>query len=101
MSWKAVELQVALPRTQDAGQLQDQLQQRAQVMQDVLSEEQLKELERKRKAVLETNESEPARNEGDEHSENNWSQDAGQQSRKEPKQQIPHPYLGNRVDLSR
>ncbi|MET3682163.1 maltoporin [Alkalibacillus flavidus] len=103
MSWKAVELQVALPRTQDAGQLQDQLQQRAQIMQDVLSQEQLRELERRRKAVLEANEAVRASNEDDEESQNDGQQEQGQgqQSKQQaPKQSIPHPYLGGRVDFS-
>ena len=40
MGWKAVELQVALPRTQDVGKLQEQLQQRAQETQDRLADAQ-------------------------------------------------------------
>ncbi|GAA0461458.1 hypothetical protein [Alkalibacillus silvisoli] len=105
MSWKAVEMQVALPRTQDAGQLQDQLQQRGQIMQDNIAQQQLRELERKRKSVLESEHAESVHNEGDEQHEESDSYSDEEHQRSEQKNgekyRIPHPYLGNRVDFSR
>lgn len=52
MSWKGVELQVALPRVQEHSQLQDQLQQRGKQSQDFIGQNHLKEAEKMRKAVI-------------------------------------------------
>ncbi|MDQ0350649.1 ribose 1,5-bisphosphokinase PhnN [Alkalibacillus filiformis] len=104
MSWKAVEMQVALPRTQDASQLQDQLQQRGQLMQDQITQEQLRELERKRKAVLESEQTEQIDNE-DENQKSKAETGANNHNQAESKDRrgtnIPHPYLGNRVDFTK
>ncbi|TFB23186.1 hypothetical protein E3U55_05045 [Filobacillus milosensis] len=99
MSWKGVELQVALPRTQDAGQLQDQLNQRGQFSQDHFAQSQLKEADLKRKKVLETNEEEKITNEEDESkNEQIYSSKHQSQSPLEYKEQ--HPYLGKIIDYS-
>lgn len=46
MSLKAIELQVALPRTHDAGRVQEQLQQRSQITQDLATREMQKEIKK-------------------------------------------------------
>ncbi|WP_027963215.1 hypothetical protein [Halalkalibacillus halophilus] len=101
MSWKAVELQVALPRTQDAGQLQDQLQQRGQLMQDRLQDEHIHELNRKRKAVIEANNSENVLVDKDGANSNELF-DKGESSTDKGNKQtdIDHPYLGKQIDFS-
>ncbi|MDV2580628.1 hypothetical protein [Alkalibacillus haloalkaliphilus] len=104
MSWKAVEMQVALPRTQDASQLQDQLQQRGQLMQDQITHEQLRELERKRKAVLESEQTEQIDNEEDSRkheAEAKANGDNQTESKDQRRTSIPHPYLGHRVDFTK
>lgn len=50
MSWKGVELQVALPRVQEHSQLQDQLQQRGKQSQDFIGQNHLKEAEKDAKS---------------------------------------------------
>ena len=52
MSLKAIELQVALPRTYDAGKIQEQLQQRSQIMHDLAAREMQKEMKRQEMTVL-------------------------------------------------
>ncbi|RPF55969.1 hypothetical protein [Aquisalibacillus elongatus] len=101
MSWKGVELQVALPRTQDAGQLQEQMNQRGQLSQDQMAQIQMKNAELKRKKVLEAKEEEKVRNEEDESSSD--QQHSISNSDSDIEKSYPsekHPYLGNIIDYS-
>lgn len=52
MSLKLIEMQIALPRTQDAGKIQEQLQQRGQVQHDHAAHEVRKEVEKKQQSVI-------------------------------------------------
>ncbi|MFS0865079.1 hypothetical protein [Fredinandcohnia sp. 179-A 10B2 NHS] len=56
MSLKLVELQVAIPRSQDAGKLSEQMSMRGQHMQDYISSELEKTEKKKRNQVTEKNE---------------------------------------------
>lgn len=100
MSLKAIEMQVALPRTQDAGKIQEQLQQRGQLHQDLASENMKKEDERKKTSVIKQEQKDVAHFHKDGHQRDQAEQ---QRTRKE-KQQQPrkeqHPYKGTRVDFS-
>lgn len=49
MSLKAIELQVALPRTHDAGKVQEQLHQRSQITQDLATREMQKEIKNRKR----------------------------------------------------
>lgn len=106
MSLKAIEMQVALPRTQNAGKIQDQMQQRGQVSQDHIATEQHKELEKKRKQVLELTETENRRLNNDDENRNgaNPEKETQQKDRKHEHKHSPqyakHPYKGNFVDFS-
>ncbi len=105
MSLKAIEMQVAIPRTQNAGKIQDQLQQRGQVVQDYIATEQNKKDEKTRKQVLETTESEKKRlNNDDERREGSQAQmrnEEKQELQEEPHQlYAKHPYKGNYIDFS-
>ncbi|PKR78647.1 hypothetical protein CEY16_02505 [Halalkalibacillus sediminis] len=99
MSWKGVEMQVALPRTQDAGQLQDQLQQRGQLTQDQLAQAQLKQLEAKRKSVLETNEKDDV-NIHEEEGKETLETSQNKRKTKEEEEIVDHPFLGKHIDYS-
>ena len=52
MSLKVIEMQIALPRTQDAGKIQEQLQQRSQIQLDHAAHEVQKEVEKKEHSVV-------------------------------------------------
>ncbi|PXW92504.1 hypothetical protein DES38_10285 [Streptohalobacillus salinus] len=99
MSWKAVEMQVALPRTQDAGKIQEQMQQRGQFMQNMISKEAKAE-----NAVLEhsVNDLEKDRLLKDKEHKDNQHEHQGDKEQQEKKKQIKqyHPYLGHRVDIN-
>lgn len=97
MSWKAVEMQVALPRVQDASKIQEQIQQRGQFIQDTLAAKQLIQDELRRKNVNESAYSAKLKN------ERNKKEQAIPRKRKQhniPDSKIPHPYLGGRFDIN-
>ncbi len=100
MSWKAVEMQVALPRTQDAGKIQDQMQQQGRIDQNQLAQSMANEELRKRKQVLEQEASEQLKN--NKQKGDGTFQTASEDMKGEVWQQhqMRHPYLGNKVDYS-
>ncbi|WP_058307789.1 hypothetical protein [Gracilibacillus massiliensis] len=100
MSWKAVEMQVALPRTQDAGKIQDQMQQQGRIDQNQLAQTLAKDELRKRKQVLEQEASEKLKN--DKKKSGFKEQETSRFTAKtnQQHQQYKHPYLGNRVDFN-
>lgn len=101
MSLKGVELQIAIPKTYEAGKITEQAQQQALAQQANANEALKKEIERKQKVV---NTSEGT----DEISE---EEEAGgeyikgtrkkkKKSDEKPKRQAKHPFKGNFVDFS-
>ncbi|MBP2240155.1 hypothetical protein J2Z40_000708 [Cytobacillus eiseniae] len=104
MSLKSVEMQIALPRTFEAGKIQEQLQQRGQIANDFASEYTSKEAEQKRKTVNKQEQKGNVRlsqeqNEHDQdpnHSEKDEHQIKDSQKEKREK----HPYKGNFIDFS-
>jgi hypothetical protein len=96
MSWKSVELQVALPRTQDAGKLQDQMHKSNQHFQEALAQSQLIQENQKRKKVQEFEEIH-LQKEG--QKENNLSnKDINVPGADATTDSIQHPYLGINFD---
>ncbi|WP_106497600.1 hypothetical protein [Lentibacillus sp. Marseille-P4043] len=100
MGWKSIEMQVALPRTQDAGKLQDQMTRQNQHSQESLIANQLKQDEQKRKRVNEFAETDKVKVKKDQDHSNQTSQDQQQEEQKQEDQFIDHPYLGNKIDFS-
>jgi hypothetical protein len=102
MSLKSLEMQVALPRTQDFGKMQEQMNQRAMVNQQQTSqEEKIKaELERKRSVKME------GKNKGIISSEDQSSNEYAEQKKKRQKENeqsedhSAHPYKGKHIDIS-
>jgi hypothetical protein len=100
LSLKLVELQVAIPRTQDVGKIQEQLMMRGQHMQDQITSETEKVDKRKRSKVNENNETEDVHTsrDGTPNSllKNHDSQGKHDTEMNENKQ---HPYKGNFIDI--
>jgi hypothetical protein len=102
MSLKSLEMQVALPRTQDFGKMQEQMNQRSMVNQQQSSQEDKirAELERKRSAKME------GKNKGiissDEQSSNGYAEQ--KKKRQKENEQLEdhsaHPYKGKHLDIS-
>ncbi|SFP08305.1 hypothetical protein [Salibacterium halotolerans] len=102
MSWKAVELQVALPRTQDAGKLQEQLQQRGQAAQDRMAAQEEKELEKQRTQVLDPAGSEKSRLESGENGQLPVNNERSTQTpgAAEETNRPGHPFKGKLIDIT-
>jgi len=102
MSLKLVELQVALPRTQDLGKMQEHIQQKGQHLQEHLAAAQQKQDIEQRKQVNKYNEAEKNKLQKDDQNPSNGSSYT-KQSRKQKKQsqqvQGHHPYKGNLIDI--
>jgi hypothetical protein len=102
MSLKAIEMQIALPRTHDAGKIQEQLQQRGQHLQEHAAQSVTKEDDLKRKTVVKNNQKQEARL----NQEGSSSGKQQQNGRKDPKDkndqpdQPHHPYKGKVIDYS-
>lgn len=99
MGLKSVEMQVAIPRSQDAGRMQDEMTRQGQQFQDTLTKQQLREDLLKRTQV---NEYDRVEHKEDDDEESRNEQEQREREEKERKEQaIAHPYLGTRFDLSR
>lgn len=94
MSLKLIELQVALPRTQDFGKIQEQLQQRGQHMQEQIVAGAKKQDERRRKQVNKKDKTDPTS-----LHLNQSNQQQGKQV-KNQNQKEQHPYIGKTIDIS-
>jgi hypothetical protein len=101
MSLKAIEMQIALPRTHDAGKIQEQLQQRGQHLQEHAAQSVAKEDDLKRKTVMKNNQKQEARlnQEGGQpgHQHQNGR---GDQKNDDLPAQPHHPYKGKVIDYS-
>ncbi|MEQ6375352.1 hypothetical protein RZN25_00700 [Bacillaceae bacterium S4-13-56] len=98
MSWKSIEMQVALPRTQDIGKIQELMQSRSTQQQEMITASQLQYEELKRTTVNQMghkndvilrDEKNTKKELGKKKSQNNQSRDTTEN----------HPYLGKRIDL--
>ncbi|MBD8035403.1 RNA polymerase subunit sigma [Solibacillus sp. A46] len=100
MSLKGLELQIAIPKTFDAGKMADQHQQNT-ILQQMHANEALKrEIERKQLSVNESDKMDALKDD-DEHSENNQSQTQHDKKNKDQlEQKAQHPFKGNLFDFS-
>ena len=101
MSLKAVELQVAIPKTFDAGKIAEQHQQNTIDQQLNANEALKKELERKQKIVNDTENTDAISDE--EEGERNPEHPSMLNKRKKKEQEQPkaqHPFKGNFIDFS-
>lgn len=96
MSWKSIEMQVALPRTLDAGKLQEQTLKQNQHFQETLAQNQLIQENMKRKKVQEFEEIHLQK----ENPKYSLSKDENTSKKGtfEDQGNIKHPFLGNNFD---
>ncbi|MDQ0230508.1 hypothetical protein [Metabacillus malikii] len=98
MSLKSIELQIAIPRTHDAGKLQEQFNQRGQLIHDQLADTIKKEDDIKKTQVPENNDSEKIKLK-QENSNQNQQQQKKQKKEEEQNEQSEHPYKGKSIDF--
>lgn len=102
MSLKSIELQVALPRTFEAGKISEQLQQRGQALSDQATSEMAEKVERNRQSVIKSTQKDELQLK--DHS-SKGQDEKGQQEKQSSKKQEKlvekvHPYKGNTIDYS-
>ncbi|MFL1995336.1 RNA polymerase subunit sigma [Lysinibacillus irui] len=101
MSLKGVELQIAIPKTFEAGKMADQAQQQVSAQQAHANEALKKEVERKQK-IVNTSEGMDEISE-DEDAGGEYLKDINKKKKKKRDQQekqAQHPFKGNFVDFS-
>lgn len=95
-------MQIALPRTQDAGKIQEQMQQKGQNIQDMLAQTQLVQEELKRKKINEANHKDKAMIRKDEQSgQKKPTKNLSYNKSKKDIKSLSHPYLGKNIDFTR
>lgn len=104
MSLKSIEMQIALPRTFEAGKTSQQHQQQGQMMQEFAGALMEKEMHRRRKTVTESEKTDQAKLKENEGQGTFSQQENDQQSKQEGKQKEQlkqyHPYKGKQIDFS-
>ncbi len=101
---KSVELQIAVPRTQEAGKIQNEFHQRSAQEQSLLMNQQIKEsreLRHRSSGVADTAKS-SIREEGKQQhsSESDGHSPSNHQDHPSEQHQAEHPYKGHHIDLS-
>lgn len=98
MSLKGIELQIAIPKTFDAGKIAEQKQQQSQVNQDLANRLTEEQVIKNRETVLEAETSAKA----DADKKNREEQEEKEKRRilKEEEERTVHPYKGSFVDFT-
>ncbi|QLG41370.1 hypothetical protein MKY42_12120 [Paenibacillus sp. FSL W7-1088] len=103
MSFKAVELQIAVPRTSEAGRYQSEAQQRPVIDQNLLAEQTAKEANEARQrseALDETAHTDIRDGQSRNKEQQSGSNEPEATSALEPAKPAEHPYKGKHIDLS-
>jgi flagellar motor protein MotB len=100
MGLKSIEMQVALPRTQDAGKMQEQMQRQGEQLQGTLAQAQQEKEKSARTQVKETEAAEELKLKKE--AEEKQQEDAEEKEEKHNahQEETEHPYLGKRIDLN-
>jgi hypothetical protein len=99
MSLKLAELQIAIPKTFDAGKVADQIQQQSAIQQSNAQAASERQLEKNRETVTKSTEASKTSSQDDEKER----MEQERQNRKKREQEIKetkHPFKGNFVDFS-
>lgn len=103
MGFKSIELQVAIPRSQDAGKMQEQMMKQGEKFQETLTEQQLQQQVANRKKVTPYTsvEKQIIKKEEKKKKEQREKKAKAEKRRKQKAACSDHPYLGHRIDFSR
>ncbi|MGD6877349.1 hypothetical protein [Bacillus infantis] len=101
MSLKLIEMQVALPRMQDASKIQEQLQQRGQMMNDLAARAVQKQEEKDRKSVVKKHSRLQAGWQKERSPNSGGSMPEKEKEEKDEIVKEVHPYKGTSIDYRR
>jgi hypothetical protein len=100
MSLKAIEMQIAIPRTYDAGKIQEQQDHKGQNMYYAAAQSLMNEEERKRMTVMKGEHKANISNKKQRDRNNNESSDKRINGEVKELKKNDHPYKGNVIDYS-
>lgn len=103
MGFKAVDLQVAIHRTGEAGHLQNQLLQKPVHDQTMLADTAARHMEamrQKSEATSKSDEDVNIKGDGGRQDASSPEGEASHHEKKDDREQIAHPYKGHHIDLS-
>ena len=100
MSLKGVELQIAIPKTFDAGKMAEQRQQQVLQQQMHASEQAKREFERNKTVVIETSHLGEIRDDDEREQSEQQGQNRKQQKQAADEMKAQHPFKGNLFDFS-
>ncbi|PKR87082.1 hypothetical protein [Heyndrickxia camelliae] len=102
MELKSMEMQIALPRTHDAGKNMQHIQQESRVINENAMQEMEKALDLKRHHVLKQDQKDPAmlKDQGNSKNHHEAPSKKDQEKQKDKEKQIYHPFKGNHIDFS-
>lgn len=99
MTLKAVEMQIAIPRTQEAGRIQEQLSGRSAHDQFLLASEQQRRDQRSKQRSENVGKSEMSTNRDGNRQPGTSGQNGQNRAETEEKPQSLHPYKGKVIDI--
>lgn len=100
MSLKSIELQIALPKTFEAGKLQEQAQQQIHAGQDIANEALKKQLEKNKTLLLESAEIKNLSQDDPKKESENEKERQELERQKQRENRAKHPFKGNLFDYS-
>lgn len=105
MSLKSIELQIAIPKTFDAGKQQSQIQQQINAGQDLANEALKEQTEKNHTLLLEAANlkelrSEDERDQAGKHSKQSQNEHEDEEIHTKKNNQAKHPFKGNFIDFS-
>lgn len=100
MSLKNVELQIAIPRTQDLGKQQHELQQRSQVAQDQITVANESELYHNQHRVISHHTTNKSNFKSDHQTRTREQKSDSNHNKQQPFNKVRHPYKGHTIDYS-
>ncbi|WP_419958215.1 RNA polymerase subunit sigma [Psychrobacillus psychrotolerans] len=99
MSLKLAELQIAIPKTFDAGKIADQIQQQGAISQSNAQAASEKQLEKNRETVIKSSETSETSSQ-DEEKERMEHERQNREKKEQELKETKHPFKGNFVDFS-
>ncbi|MFS0574201.1 hypothetical protein AB1K83_01070 [Sporosarcina sp. 179-K 3D1 HS] len=100
MSLKVIELQIAIPKTFEAGKIAEQKQQQSQLNQDLANAQTEKQAVKNRETVLETEKYAKLDQDGEPEQRESSSDKRERGKQIEENKQAVHPYKGSFVDFT-
>ena len=102
MGYKSIDMQIAIPRSQDASRIQNQLMRQGQQFQETLTEKEIKQAKLNQAKVNEYEEVQwNDTGENEQQGKRQREKKTLESEREKKFTELSHPYLGNHIDFPR